>query len=51
MAEMAVTIACGVDGQSFSNKMTLSTSEENEGGNHAANLRKQTRQRENRVHR
>lgn len=49
--QMAVTIVCGVDGQRFSNKMTLSTSERNEGGNHAANLRKQPRQRESRIYR
>lgn len=38
MVEVAVTIVCGVEGQSFSNKMTLITPERNEGKNHAANL-------------
>lgn len=35
---MAVTVVGGRDSQSFSNKMTFSTSEGNEGGNHSANL-------------
>lgn len=38
MVAEAVTIVCGVESQSFSNKMTLTIPEGNEGGNHAANL-------------
>lgn len=40
IVEAVVTSECGVDSQNFSNKMTLSTSKENEGKNQAANLGK-----------
>ena len=38
MVKVSLTVVCGMESQSFSNKMTLRTSEGNEGGNHATNL-------------